>query len=259
MKNRLLIILTLLTIIPSVGQDIEKIVFTSQQADEPPTKQGRSKYTIEFKRQTNGELVSSDFNKNKKRKKLKDKITIDKGQVEKVIKWRALSKKRFTQSDLGLDMGTLKTRRNDYVLNFEIPTDLTVNVDSFQFCQTYKMTKSISTGGETLTVTLINKKGLKEEFIFDSDDIGKGSFKLEDYIFCYTLLLDKIPNEVPHYNFFSKDKLMDIVLYYQATVECEGYYYKEYTDKNPKMTSKDKRMRTGWNFVEYMGQRIKSK
>ena len=121
------------------------------------------------------------------------------------------------------------------------------------------MTKSISTGGETLTVTLINKKGLKEEFIFDSDDIGKGRFKLEDYIFCYTLLLDKIPNEVPHYNFFSKDKLMDIVLYYQATVECEGYYYKEYTDKNPNMTSKDKRMRIGWNFVEYMGQRNKNK
>lgn len=257
MKYRLLIILTVLTIFPSLGQAIEKIVFTSQQADEPPTKQGRPKYTIEFKRQTSGDLVTSDFCENEKQKKLKDKVTIDNGRIEKVSQWRTTDKKYFNQSDLEFNISTLKTGANNYKLNFKIPTDLIVSVDSFQFCQTYKMTKSISTGGEILTVTLIDGVGMKQEFIFDSDDIGKGSFSLKDYILCYKLLTDKIPNEVPHYDFFSKDKFVDIILYYQETVECEGYYYKEFTDKNPNMTSKDKRMMTGWNFVEYMGQRSK--
>ena len=104
-------------------------------------------------------------------------------------------------------------------------------------------------------MTLIYNDGQKKEFIFDSNDIGEGNFNLGDYILCYTLLADKIPNEVPSYGFFSKSKFTDIVLCYQKTVECEGYYYKEFTDKNPTMTSKDKRMMTGWNFVEYMGQR----
>ena len=108
-----------------------------------------------------------------------------------------------------------------------------------------------------LTVTLIYNDGQKKEFIFDSNDIGAGSFNLGDYILCYTLLADKIPNEVPSYDFFSKSKFTDIAFHYQKTVECEGYYYKEFTDKNPTMTSKDKRMMTGWNFVEYMEQRNK--
>lgn len=247
-------ILTALTF-PSIGQEIDKVIFTSQQADEPPTKQGRLKYSIEFKRLASNELSTSDFYEGKRERSLNDKLTIDEDRTKKITEWGKQDKRTFTQSDLGLDIATLKTQTNNYKLNFDLPTDLIVTVDSFQFCQTYKMTKSISTGGETLSVTLIYNDGQKKEFIFDSNDIGEGNFNLGDYIRCYTLLADKIPNEVPSYGFFSKSKFMDIVLYYQKTVECEGYYYKEFTDKNPTMTSKDKRMMTGWNFVEYMGQR----
>ena len=254
MKYILLTILTVLTF-PTVGQEIDKVIFTSKQADEPPTKQGRPKYSIEFKRLASDELSTSDFYYDKRKKRLNDKVTIDKDRAEKVTEWKKQNKRTFTQSDLGLDITTLKTQTNNHKLNFDLPTDLVVSVDSFQFCQTYKMTKSISTGGETLTVTLIFNDGQKKEFIFDSNDIGEGSFNLRDYILCYTLLTDKIPSEVSSYDFFSKSKFTDIVLYYQKTVECEGYYYKEFTDKNPTMTSKDKRMMTGWNFVEYMGQR----
>ena len=240
---------------PSIGQEIDNVIFTSQQADEPPTKQGRPKYSIEFKRLASNELSTFDFYDGKRKRTLNDKLTIDEDRTKKITEWEKQDKRTFTQSDLGLDIATLKTQTNNHKLNFDLPTGLIVIVDSFQFCQTYKMTKSISTGGEKLTVTLIYNDGPKKEFIFDLNDIGEGDFNLRDYILCYTLLADKIPNEVPSYGFFSKSKFTDIVFYYQKTVECEGYYYKEFTDKNPTMTSKDKRMMTGWNFVEYMGQR----
>lgn len=255
MKYGLLIILTLTTIFQSVGQDIEVIALTTQQADEPPTKQGRTLYSIDFKKQVNGELTTSAYYENTDRQKLKEAITIDKERINTVENWRAINKNVFTQLDLGLDITTLKNRTSNYKLNFEIPGDFSVRVDSFLFCQEYKMTKSISTGGEIIVVTLIYKSGLKDEFAFDSNDIGTGEFNLRDYIHCYTLLKDKIPVEIRNHDFFTSDKLTDILLYYQKTVECEGYYYKEYTDKNPKMTSKEKRMMTGWDFVKYMGQR----
>jgi hypothetical protein len=254
MKFRLLIIWTLLTI-PSFGQDIEKIIFTSQQADEPPTKQGRHKYKIEFKRQTSGDLVTSDFYENKKKKRLKTETVIDKGRLEGVIKWQTTNKMNFTPLELDFDPRTLKAGTKKNELNFDIPTDFNVNIDSFQFCQTYKLTKTISTGGETITVTWINISGQRSEFIFNSNDIGEGKFNIKDYLLCYELLRDKVPVEIPYHDFFSNDKLTDILFNYQKTVECEGYYYKEYTDKNPNLTPQDRRTKKGWDFVEYMRQR----
>ena len=255
MKFSLLIIFTLLTI-PSVGQDIEKIIFTSQQADEPPTKRGRPKYKIEFRRQLSGDLATSDYYENKKRKKLYKGLTIEKERLERVKIWQTTDKRIFTQSEIAVDVTTLKTGTNNHKLNFYIPTKFIVKVDSFQFCQNYKMTKTISTGGETITVTWVNDLGQKHEFIFDSNDIGEGKVNIKDYLFSYALLSDKIPSEIPYHDFFSQEKLTDILLYYQETVECEGYYYKEYTDRNSNLTPQDKRTRKGWDFVEYMRQRI---
>jgi hypothetical protein len=243
--------LTVLTF-SSFGQEIAKVIFTSQQADEPPTKQGRPKFTIEFIRQESGELIASNIYEDKRKRKLKGKVTIDKEQVEKITKWKIQDKRIFTQSDLGLDISDLK-QQIIYKLNFDIPLDLTVNVDSFRLCKSYDNIKTISLGGETFIITLMYKSEQKQEFTFE-DNI-KDHFNLQDYILCYKLLEDKIPNEMPSYGFFSQSNFMDIVLYYQKTVECERFYYKEFTDKNPQMTSKDKRMMTGWNFVEYMKQR----
>jgi hypothetical protein len=256
MKFQLVILLTLLTI-PSFAQEIEKIIFTSQQGNERPTTPGWPKYTIEFTSQKNGKLIASSFYVDKKRKKLNDKVAIGKERVDKLIAWEKDNKKIFSQSDLGLDITDLKTQANHYELNFEVPPDLIVCVDSFQFCQAHKMTVSLSTGGETLAVTLIYKGGQKQEFIFDSHDMGARNFNIKNYILCYTLLADKIPAEVPSYGFFSKNKLLDIVLTYQKTVECEGYYYNEFTNKNPGLSAQDRRMMVGWNFVEYLEQRNK--
>lgn len=255
---RLLIILTVLTN-HSFGQEIQKIVFTSQQDDEPPSKQGRRpKYIIVFLGQESGDFVASDYYEDKRKKKLKNKVTIGKERIEKIIDWKYINKKTFTQSDLDLNISTLKTQTANYKLNFALPPDLTVKIDSFQFCRTYDNVKTISIGGETFTITLLSKSGQNLEFIFDEDYYEDG-FNLQEYIFCYKLLVDKIPDEIPSYGFFSKDKVTQVVLYYQRTVECEGFYYKEFTDKHPNMSAKDKRMMTGWNFIEYMGQRSKKK
>jgi hypothetical protein len=254
MKYLLQIILAVLTF-PAIGQEIEKIIFTSQQADEPPTKQGRPKYAIEFARQSSGEFIASCFSIDKKKKKLKDKITIEIERIEKITDWRNLNKKTFNQSDLGIDISDLK-QQNNGKLNFGIPLNLTVQVDSFRFCKTYDNIKTVLLGGEYYTVTLIYRLEPKQEFIFDSNVKGD-DFNLQDYIFCYQLLTDRIPKEVPDYGFFSKKKFNDVILYYQKTVECEGFYYKEFSDKNPKMTAKDKRMMKGWDFVEYLRQRNK--
>ncbi len=256
MKYLVLIILTILTF-PSAGQEIVKIIFTSQQADEPPTIQGRPKYTMEFNRQASGEFMASDVSVGKKKKKLENRATIDSERIKKITAWRNLNKVTFSQSDLGLETATLKSKTNKYKLTFDIPSDLVVKIDSFQFCQMYQMTSTISTGGETFAVTLIEKGGQMQEIVFNSNDIGKKTFNLRDYILSYTLFADNIPNEVPSYGFFSKETFIDIILYYQKTVECEGFYYKEFTDKNPEMTARDKRMMQGWDFAEYLRQRNK--
>lgn len=133
---------------------------------------------------------------------------------------------------------------------------LTVQIDSFQFCKSYENTKTFILGGEDFTITLTYPLGQKQEFNFDSNIKGD-NFNLQGYIFCHHLFADRIPKEVPDYGFFSKSTFIDIILYYQKTVECEGFYYKEFTDKNPQMTAKDRRMMKGWDFVEYMRQRTK--
>jgi hypothetical protein len=257
MKHLQLIILTFLLITPGIGQNIEKIIFTSQRADEPPTKQGMPKYTIEFIREVNGDLVTFYYKEDKKRKKLSDKIVIDKKRVERTTHWKAIDKKDFTPTELEIDHTSLKSGLERSQLSFGIPTDFTVSVDSFQYCQNFKMTKILATGGETITVTLVNSLGQKSNYVFNSNDIGQGNFDLQNYLFCSTLLKDKIPSVIPNNDFFSEEMLRDILLSYQKTVECEGYYYKEYIENNPQISIQERRTMTNWNFVEYMKNRKK--
>ena len=99
MKYLLLTILTLLTF-PSVGQEIDKVIFTSQQADEPPTKQGRPKYSIEFKRLASDELSTSDFYFDKRKKRLNDKVTIDKDRTEKITEWKKQNKRQHLLNNM---------------------------------------------------------------------------------------------------------------------------------------------------------------
>src|SRR5690554_3971005 len=121
MMYRLLIFIFFTLTIPSFGQEIEKLIFTFQKADEPPTKQESQNYTLEFDRRASGELVTSYFYENKTRTNLKEAMTIGKERIEKILEWREEDKKTFSQQDLGFDVMNLKNRTSNYSFNFEIP------------------------------------------------------------------------------------------------------------------------------------------
>ena len=116
----------------------------------------------------------------------------------------------------------------------------------------------MSTGGEMISVMMLAKSRPTAQFTFHPNDIGTCEFNLKEYIFCYTILNDRIPAEFRHFDFFSREKLAEIVVYYQATVECEGYYYQEYADKN-QLTGNERRIKLGWDFVEYVRERTSKK
>jgi hypothetical protein len=248
----------LLFSISTYGQGVVKIIFTSQQDDEPPTRDGRPKFTIAFDKQSNGDFAASRFYENDRRRRLMCKAVIEKARLEKLISWKQSDKRIFSQAELDLDIDSLRARPAAAKLTFDLPTELVIDVDSFQFCRDYTGYRKLitfQTGGEYYTVTLLYTEREKDEFIFDWSGPIWENLNLRDFILCYTLLAGKIPHAVHGYEFFSKESLMDKIMYYQSTVECEEFYYKEFVDKNPGMTSPDKRQRKGWNFIEYLKQR----
>ena len=256
MRYGLLTMLILWTINPSIGQDTEKIVLVSQETDEPPSKPGPAEYTMTFEINSDEDFIATHIKRNNTRRKLSEVPKIEKERIDRIDEWDNLKKVNFTMLDLGIDRKTIElaAEKDNHKLNFKLPDEIVLVVDSFRFCQNYKMAKSVSTGKEAISVMMLPKSQPTVQFTFNSNDIGTGEFKLKEYILCYTLLNDRIPDEFPHFNFFSKQKLAEIVVYYQKTVECEGYYYQEYADKN-QLTGKKRRMKIGWNFVEYMTER----
>ncbi|MFN7602896.1 MAG: hypothetical protein ACK5R0_16025 [Bacteroidota bacterium] len=259
MKYGLLIILMLLTIVPSIGQDISKIVLSSQGFDEPPTKQGKPLLTVEYVKDDSGNYTATHYYENKKKRKLGTPITIEKERIKIIEEWKANNLKRFQLSDLGLNDELIRKRAKDKDLKttFGLPDNLLLETDSFSLCQRLKMTKSHSTGGHRLKVSIDFVNGETDIFEFGSNDLGMGLFNLRGYFYSYKLLLDRIPNQVHQYGFFTLDNLTDLVLTYFKIVECEGYFYNEFTDKNPNRTPQENRMMTGWDFFEYMRQRSK--
>lgn len=251
MRYGVLTILALWTIHPSLGQDIKKIVLVSQESDEPPTKPTPAKYSITFELSSDEHYIATHIKMHQKKRKLPEVAKIEKERIDRIDEWDSVKKVNLTMLDLGIDPKTIESvaENSNHKLNFELPDETVLDVDSFQFCQDYKMTKCVSTGGEMISLTLLGKLRPTTRFTFESNDIGEGEFTLKEYISCYTILNDRIPDEFPHFSFFSKEKLAEVVVYYQKTVECEGYYYQEYADKN-RLTGKERRMKTGWNFVE---------
>ncbi|WP_026956750.1 hypothetical protein [Algoriphagus vanfongensis] len=261
MKYRLLIILSLLVIIQSFGQDINKIAFTSQGFDEPPTKQGKPLLIVEYKKDDSGNFTATHYLKNNSKKKLENSITIEKERVEVFKEWKSKGVKTFELSDLGISDDPIRDKEKSEAIKttFSLPENLLVQTDSFSYCQKWKMTKTISTGGYELEMVIYFANNETEKFVFGSNDLGMGLFDLKGYLYSFKLLSEKIPNQVPQYDFFSMDNLANILLTYYKTVECEGYYYNEFIEKNSKRSAQENRMMTGWDFVEYMRQRKKVK
>ena len=68
MKFLSLTILILVIAFPTVGQDIEHIIVYSQEADEPPTKQGRPEFVITFEKNKSGEFIAQSYLVNTRRR-----------------------------------------------------------------------------------------------------------------------------------------------------------------------------------------------
>jgi hypothetical protein len=84
----------------SFAQDIVKVIFTSQLADEPPTKQGQSVFRIKYQKDPNGDLLSTEFFENIRSNKLDSRIVIDKETIKRVSNWHSDGKRIFTSLDL---------------------------------------------------------------------------------------------------------------------------------------------------------------
>lgn len=259
MKYKLLIILTLLTIIPSIAQDINKIVFISQGFDEPPTKQGKPLLTVEYTKNDSGNFAATHYLENKKKRKLETPIIIDEERVTLFKDWRIKGLKTFKLSDFGLNDEIVRerARNNKLKTSFGLPESLLIQTDSFSYCQNWKMTRSITTGGYQLAIEIIYTNRETDKFVFGSNDLGMGQFDLKGYLYSFLLLTDKIPNQVHQYDYFTLNNFVDIVLAYQKTVECEGFYYNEFVDMNPTRTSAENRTMTDWDFVKYLKEREK--
>lgn len=212
MRYGLLTMLVFWTIYPSLGQDIEKIFLVSREADEPPTKPGPAEYIMTFEINSDEDFMATTIPRDNKRRKLSQVAKIEKQRVDKVRDWEAVNKVDFTTLDLGIDRRAIELAAENSIhkLDFEPPDEIVLDVDSFQFCQNYGVTTSVATGGEMISVTLLGKSRPTAPFAFHSNDIGTGEFKLKEYIFCYTMLNDRIPDEFPHFSLFSKEKLADI-------------------------------------------------
>lgn len=259
MKNIFLAFLFLTISSGVLGQEIEKITFTSKQHDEPPTKQGMPEFKIEYIKDSSGNFTANHYLKDKKKLKLGTPITIEKQRINVIELWNLNDVNEFKLLEFGINKDQIKKRanENDYKLNFSIPDNPTIQIDTFNICQNWRMFETIIIGGWEQIVTISYSNGLKNNYKFDSSDFGIGEFDMKGFIISYSLLAESIPSQIPQDDFFTKGNFEKITLDYFKTIECEGFYYNEFKINNPERIPAENRMRKGWDFLEYMKMRGK--
>lgn len=246
MRLRLLTALTLLTFC-ATGQTTSKITIWNNYAKWVSYHTvGRSEGKITFNKNEKGEFVATRYYIGKRKKKLKNPIIIENNRVKNFEDGLSSNKKVFKIGEIDIDSTVLFNRiKQSNELNFPV-SNPTVRIDSFKFCnQHYRR-----------PLYLIGKQDLQEEFSF-FDSLGNkiiqiDTFHLANRILLHNLLKDRLPEEFPIVYLFNDDLMIHYILDYLKTTECEDYYYKEYLKKNPDKSAKEKRMRIGWNFKEYM-------
>lgn len=257
MKLVLIIIISIFSAYPILAQQTREVSIEYQEANEPPRTPAPPKYLIEFHQDKKGNLLAKNYFKNKKKIKFNSPQTIDNQTINTINQWLFNNKNTFTLNDLGVDYSSLISAKNTskYQLNFDIPENFVLKIDSFNFCQQHRMERSISFGGYFLKIAWKDNSGKETTYLFDSNDIGEAKFNLQAYLFCYQLLKGIDLPEFAKNNIFTPQNLLQILLFYQQTVECEGFYYQEFNKKNPQRTPQERRMMKDWNFIEYMQKR----
>lgn len=254
--------LTLMVLImaPSaICQHIEQVTVIVQQHDEPPTKKGRrDQFTIQYKRGNEGDLEAKTYSQERKTIALHKNVAISPSARATVEEWLNTNKKSFPISSFHADESMIRKRQSDpeFALIYELPGQILINTDSFNFCQPHLMRRAMVIGGVRIDVQLLINGELKT-FHFDSSDERAGNFDLHGYLLCYRLLNDALPDDFPATEYFSTQKMTDVVLQYYKVIECEGFYYEEYKERNPELSPSERRQQ--WNLKRYLRDRQESR
>jgi hypothetical protein len=251
--KRLITIILLATTLTANCQ-IKSLTIETQEADEPPTKQGRPKYSMEFIRNKHGDLETSFFKVDNKRRALKP-VVIEKSRLDTLSKWLIVNKRDFKISEFYTDEKIHLQYFNDsqYRLNIPIQGNILIQTDSFTFCQNHRnIQRTLSNGGYSFMTTIKFVDNSKRIFRFESGDIGEHKFDLLNYLYLYRLLNDKLPDNFPEYQLFSVDFFENFIAYYIQTIECEEYYYKEFKKLHPDRSARQNRMRDGWDYLKFL-------
>ena len=103
MKNIFFAFLFLTMSSEVLGQEIEKITFTSKQYEEPPTKQGRPEFKIEYIKDSLGNFTANHYLKDKKKLKLETPITIEKKRINAIKLWNLNDVNEFKLLEFGIN------------------------------------------------------------------------------------------------------------------------------------------------------------
>lgn len=237
----------------STGQEIETIVVYADNASGVNAKViGR----IEFRKDKTGNFVARNFRINNKQRRTNPKLIIDSKNVTKMYEWKTKNEFTLTELAAGYSMTIDSLTPQKGYTSFEIGSDKAIKIDSFMFCQTYSRTGRIDDIPRyRMTVTLLGAGDYKEIYEFDSNDIEMRRINLRDYLMCFQILNDKLPGDFKYFNLFTKERFARKIWYALKTVECEEFYYQEFINRYQGRTNSENRMRVGWDFVKYMGER----
>ena len=240
---------------PLMGQTIDQLIITVQEHDEPPTSKGkRDEYVLHYTRDRQGNLAANRYFRSGKKVRLRKEMLIPKDALRQVQKWMNSNERSFLFESFHSDESVLRERQSDpaYGLLHELPPIIRIEIDSFNFCQPHLMKKTFTIGGLTIRVNLKTRED-ELSFEFDSSTDRNGKLDLHGYLFCYSLLDDALPNDFPGAHYFSPQGLRNIIMQYFKVIECEGYYYQEYTSRHGERTPVE--LRQGWDFKRYMIER----
>ena len=222
---------------------------------------GSEKYpgdSIVFKLDNDGSLSASNYYRSNKKKKLKSIIKINKKELQTFNNWNLNNRSEFGIKELEIDTNSFNKMIgkaiNNKLINFEVHEFTTINLDSFEFCQNYRLRdrRSLHDGKPTL-VKLEYDNGTFETLILR--DQVEHLLDLRKYIYCYYLLKNKLPESLRSSSEFNQQSLEYRLINYLIITECEGYYRAEYYSKIPDISAQDKRMGVGWNYKKYLSER----
>lgn len=218
------------------SQTFNIIEITARQHDEPPSKEGRPAHQLTFKLEGD-ELALSSYN----------------------IANSPVSTNTFTVSRILIDSLSelLNNPRTNFILRREVAGEqlqpIEIDIDSMKYCKSFSQTRTLSTGGTSLTIRV--KNGTKELWEFELDSSEPDNFDFQKYLTVYPVLQNNLPDNLPGANFFDDVYLMMKVSEYLETINCEDFYYREFVNEHPERTPQQNRTRTGWNFKEYLKSR----